>query len=516
VQLPAISLPAVIEMSLNQPMPSGGSQSTNGEVWSTLAALLGEALPAPAVSSAPAVPDQKISPNTATILQRNAISSVLARIEVPGEQADVDTVKTAMAVTREIASVPPITLPVDSSPVAVPATAIVDTPTAQVGDAVPNEIAVAPQLTAAPAAIKRKSPPDGPDAVPESVAIAAPVVVPAVLAPVRSTMPVIAYTRSIAAPATPVSQAPSTTVELDTPVDVQRPTAIPDDAAIPPRQEIAFAVRLRDSDTPAAHPVPSAAPVQAQDRTPVLPVQPPLAGDPGEDAHPHDQRPQSDAGFADSLPRAPLERREAPAPIEPAAAAPAPSSPVVTQHAAPAPVHSSPAPILSPAPPRSAPPADPAVPIARATAAAPLPPPAEDAAPQPIRELSIRISDGTSRAADVRISDRAGEVRISVRSADPGLTTSLRDGLSGLASQLDRHPVSAEIWSPAVTSVKASENQQQNPGESRGEPQAGHSGQSNSGNDGGGENPRRQPQPVPDWEDMEPGFGNLYNRYTRT
>jgi hypothetical protein len=207
-----------------------------------------------------------------------------------------------------------------------------------------------------------------------------------------------------------------------------------------------------------------------------------------------------------------LDRPDTLAPDIPNAGA-APSAQAIMPHAATAPIHPNSVPTLSAAAPRSAPPADPA-PIARAMSAAPLSPAIEDAGPQPVRELSIRISDGTSRVADVRITDRAGEVRVSVRSADPELNTSLRDGLSGLASQLDRHPVSSEIWHPAVTSSKAAESRQQNQGETGGEAQQGRNGQSNSEN-GGGQTPRRQQQPTPDWEEMEAGFGTFHNRYTR-
>src|SRR5262249_36948258 len=120
-------------MNAGQPMPSGASQSANGEVWSALTALFGESIPAPAVGSVAAVPGHKTLSGAPTILQRNAISSVLAGIEVPDESAEVDNMAAAIpvapAATAGIhllkrAAVPPITLPADSLPLAAPGTAI--------------------------------------------------------------------------------------------------------------------------------------------------------------------------------------------------------------------------------------------------------------------------------------------------------------------------------------------------------------------------------------------------------
>jgi hypothetical protein len=533
VNLPAIPLFAAIETSSNQTLASGAlveSQSANAEAWSDLVALLGEPFSAAPIPSAPGVP----APNPR--LQWSVFSPVLAEIDVSGKPADAGGMAATVLPARVPDSTPSSNPPADDSPV-VAVTAVAPPPPPVVAissfqsvpvertDARETPLVSSPRPAGKPLRYADAlGAPQAAAAIPAAATFDVPLVVQPVPDPVSPATPAIAHAPSEPAPISfPVPAAhasptlPAAMIELDTPMRSPQ-SAAPPEAIASLQPEIAFAVRLQSSDPAGGRPVQAiatlpAVQVPAEQRTPVLPVQPAFAVDPGSDQDSPNQRPQSGPGSAEPFRRLPLDRPDAFASdVSNAGAALSPQ--VMPPHTATMPIHPNPVPVLSPAALPSAPPADPA-PIARATSAAPLSPAMEDAAPQPVRELSIRISDGTSRSADVRITDRAGEVRVSVRSADPELNTSLRDGLSGLASQLDRHPVSSEIWHPAVTPSRAAEDRQQNQGDSGGEAQQGHNSQSNSEN-GGGQTPRRQQQPAPDWEEMEPGFGTFHNRYTRT
>ena len=73
----------------------------------------------------------------------------------------------------------------------------------------------------------------------------------------------------------------------------------------------------------------------------------------------------------------------------------------------------------------------------------------EAAAPMaPVRDISLRMPGTGPRGVEVRLTEKAGEVRVDVRSADPELTESLRGNLHDLMSNLDRRGLTAETWHP--------------------------------------------------------------------
>lgn len=72
-------------------------------------------------------------------------------------------------------------------------------------------------------------------------------------------------------------------------------------------------------------------------------------------------------------------------------------------------------------------------------------------ASQPIREVSIRITNEVSQTADVRMVERNGEIQVAVRSSDPILANSLRSDLGDLVRNLSPTGLSAEVWHPGIT-----------------------------------------------------------------
>jgi len=95
-------------------------------------------------------------------------------------------------------------------------------------------------------------------------------------------------------------------------------------------------------------------------------------------------------------------------------------------------------------------------------AAAPLEVP-EPALPrtEPARDISFRIASHSADAVDVKLIDRAGQIHVSVRSADPALTKSLQDNISDLAGKLERSGFHAETSIPGRT--EPAREPQQNP-----------------------------------------------------
>ena len=74
-------------------------------------------------------------------------------------------------------------------------------------------------------------------------------------------------------------------------------------------------------------------------------------------------------------------------------------------------------------------------------------------ASQPARAINIRLAEHGSGAAHLRFFDRAGEVLVSVKSADAVLTQSLRTDLQDLAQRLESSGFRADISLPAALSM---------------------------------------------------------------
>ncbi|MCL5744804.1 MAG: hypothetical protein M1541_12905 [Acidobacteria bacterium] len=68
---------------------------------------------------------------------------------------------------------------------------------------------------------------------------------------------------------------------------------------------------------------------------------------------------------------------------------------------------------------------------------------------EPVRDISLRISDAGQERVEVRLASRAGEVKVAVRTPDAELTGSLRSGLSDLVQRLEHSGFHAEAWTPA-------------------------------------------------------------------
>jgi hypothetical protein len=99
------------------------------------------------------------------------------------------------------------------------------------------------------------------------------------------------------------------------------------------------------------------------------------------------------------------------------------------------PVRNEPAPEVRHAEPASPRPAEPPHPIAA------HPAPVESAA----RDIRLELG-GSGRRVEVRFAERAGEVRVSVRTPDGALADTLRDHLPSLSARLEQSGIRADQW----------------------------------------------------------------------
>jgi hypothetical protein len=82
----------------------------------------------------------------------------------------------------------------------------------------------------------------------------------------------------------------------------------------------------------------------------------------------------------------------------------------------------------------------------------------------PVRQIMLRIDGQGPHAAQVKLSQRGGDVVVSVRGSDPVVVDSLREGLPDLASRLNAHSVKADVWQPSSTSAAARDDDAQRRG----------------------------------------------------
>ena len=94
--------------------------------------------------------------------------------------------------------------------------------------------------------------------------------------------------------------------------------------------------------------------------------------------------------------------------------------------------------------------------------AAPAEPPApEKGAAQPLKSVALEFTPDGARDVKVRLSERGGEVHVSVHSTDPSVTKNLRAGVSDLASVLEHAGYDAKAWAGGRQQQENPQQQQQ-------------------------------------------------------
>jgi hypothetical protein len=77
-----------------------------------------------------------------------------------------------------------------------------------------------------------------------------------------------------------------------------------------------------------------------------------------------------------------------------------------------------------------------------------MPEPASAAGP--LRDIQFRVNQGGQRV-DVRLTERGGEVHVSVRTPDAQLAGTLREDLPLLSAKLEQTGFRAETWRPGMS-----------------------------------------------------------------
>ena len=80
--------------------------------------------------------------------------------------------------------------------------------------------------------------------------------------------------------------------------------------------------------------------------------------------------------------------------------------------------------------------------------AAPIPPETKDASTQPLRSVSLEFTPDGLSDVRLRLSERSGEVHISVHSNDPSMHGKLQDGIHDLIGTLSNAGYDANAWTP--------------------------------------------------------------------
>jgi hypothetical protein len=117
-----------------------------------------------------------------------------------------------------------------------------------------------------------------------------------------------------------------------------------------------------------------------------------------------------------------------------------------------------------------------------------------------VRDISLKLTNQDQASVQVRLSERAGELHVSVRTPDAGLTRGLREGLSDLVGRLEQSGYRAETWRPGDNAATGQDQGRENPSQQ-------HSSQQQNGGGSGTDSreqqsPRDQQQPgtqTPEW-----------------
>jgi len=133
------------------------------------------------------------------------------------------------------------------------------------------------------------------------------------------------------------------------------------------------------------------------------------------------------------------------------------------------------------------------------------PPAAQSANHAQVRDVRMQLTGSENQRVDVRVLDRGGELRVSVRADDPSLVRSLQDNMADLSTRLDQAHFRPEIWAPRTEAVSRSDSSSTN-GRTL------SNGNESSGRDGQGrqQNGRQNQQPawMDDFEETTAGRGS--------
>ncbi len=111
-----------------------------------------------------------------------------------------------------------------------------------------------------------------------------------------------------------------------------------------------------------------------------------------------------------------------------------------------------------------------AVPSGKAPSEASLPhsEPALSHAAGPLKEMCVQLGQTSQERVELRVTNRGGEIRVAVRSAEAGVSQKLQENLHELVDALQEQGFRASGWRPSgVIGMDASSSARQTPAESQ-------------------------------------------------
>jgi len=126
-------------------------------------------------------------------------------------------------------------------------------------------------------------------------------------------------------------------------------------------------------------------------------------------------------------------------------------------------------------------------------------PQSEERTTESVRDISLRLTDKDQGSVQVRLSERAGELHVSVRTPDAGLTRGLRDGLSDLVGRLETSGYRAETWQPAGGNASNSHDQSHDSSSRGGQQESGGGSGSGTGHQENARDQQERGGQTPKW-----------------
>lgn len=157
------------------------------------------------------------------------------------------------------------------------------------------------------------------------------------------------------------------------------------------------------------------------------------------------------------------------------------------------------------------PPDAPSTPSKPVEAAVPVPPTLPKPAAQPLKDLSLQMSQPGVEKVEIRLVQQSGELHVAVRTGDSEMAHGLRQNLPELVGHLEDNGFHTEAWRPGVSAAPGPGHVQESHSAASGNPQSSDDPQSRSGSQQqDGQRPRQQSN-RPAWvEELESSTGEIY------
>jgi hypothetical protein len=111
-----------------------------------------------------------------------------------------------------------------------------------------------------------------------------------------------------------------------------------------------------------------------------------------------------------------------------------------------------------------------------------------------VRDVRLQVAGADNQRVDVRVMDRGGELRVSVRADDPSLVQSLQDNVADLSTRLDQAHFRSEVWAPRTEAIAQTDSASTNG-------RTFSNGDGTFGRDGQGQQQNGRQQQQPSWVD---------------